>query len=351
MKRHSIRNLRLLGGAEPARKPVMNPGRDRPAADPSASDVRSDSGLLRLGWKGMLGRFRLPQRRHLFLVAGYGAYCALLLLIFFILTFPYGSLQRWMIHELEKATDASIAVDRFERIYPLGIAWWNVSILHAPDQKRPVELDLVQGRLYLIPLLQGKIEVDTLVEGYGGRLRGGLSLERQGESMRFYTQQTAQEVDLGSLPLGLPFKLRGVAGLNLEAQWLDRGVVRGQASSTVELRAAELSSMVFNGIEIPDLAFSRVLARMTLENGVVKIEDFRAQGSQMEASGSGTFVPRNRPEDGLLNLSIQARVKDEFQRQFPMIGMLGDRMDAIQVTVKGTLRKPLVSVNGMPINL
>jgi hypothetical protein len=82
---------------------------------------------------------------------------------------------------------------------------------------------------------------------------------------------------------------------------------------------------------------------------MVTIERLDAQGVDLEADGQGSLLMREPWTEGLLNLVARVRLKEGLRDRFPMVGMMGNPDHPLEVLLKGTLRRPLVSINGVPL--
>jgi type II secretion system protein N len=145
--------------------------------------------------------------------------------------------------------------------------------------------------------------------------------------------------------------MEGRLRLDLEASWQDQDLLRGNGSGDLELLGVKTLGIFVNGMQLPDLSFSRAGARLGFKNNVMTVENFSVQGPHIEATGQGTVLLRNRWSDGLLNMTSKADVKEDLRQNFPVLAMMGNGRDPIEIMIKGTLGRPTISINGVPLNL
>lgn len=291
------------------------------------------------------------SRRHIFSLMGYGLYVIGLLVFFLYLTFPYQKLQDRLIAFLEQASSCQIRVNESRWLFPVGLFWKGVHFSLQEGFTEELVVDQARAKVYLLPLLRRSVQTDFSMEVGGGKVRGSFSIEKRDGKLHYYFQESAQDVDLQRLSLDIPVKLEGHLRLDLEAAWQDQALIRGSGSGTVELLNVKTSAGSVNGWQIPDLAFGRIALKLGLKDGMLALDEFDAQGPHVEATGNGTMLLRNRWSEGLLNVNAKAYFKEDLRQKFPVLAMLGNGRDPVEVAVKGNLGHPLVSINGMPLNL
>ena len=302
-----------------------------------------------------LGRFGLQvfalQRRHIFLILGYTLYSILMLLFFLYLTFPYRQLETRLISILEQALSCQIRINESRWLFPIGLAWREIHLHPQTGFKSDVEVDQAKARVYLLPLLRRSVQADFFMEAYGGKIRGSFSVRKQDGKINYYFQESAQDLELKAMRLNFPFKLEGIVRLDLEATWQDRDMLRGNGSGVLELLGLKANGVSVRGVQLPDLSFSRMAAKLGLRNGILTVENISLQGPDVQATGQGTLLLRNRWSEALLNLATKAYLKEDLRQKFPVLAMMGNNRDPVEVLLKGTLKRPLVSINGVPLNL
>jgi type II secretion system protein N len=297
-----------------------------------------------------LKALKMP-RRYFLTFLGYSLYVLALMLFFLYLTFPHQKLEIRLITMLEQALNCQIRVNQSQRIFPMGLDWKQVHLHPRVGFKSDVVVEQARARVYLLPLLQRRVETDFFIEALGGTVRGSFSVQRRDGKTHYYFQESAQDLELQALGLDIPFKMEGRLKLDLETAWQDQDLLRGSGSGDLELLGIKTTGVLVNGLALPDLSFSRVATKLGLKNNVMTVENFSAQGPHIEATAQGTMLLRNRWSDGLLNLTSKAYVKEDLRQKFPVLAMMGNGRDSVEVVIKGTLGRPTISINGVPLNL
>jgi type II secretion system protein N len=293
---------------------------------------------------------KIPNR-YILALLGYGLYILVLLTVFLYLTFPYQKLQNRLISMMEQALSCQIRVSESHWLFPLGLAWKEVHLRPQKGFKEDVVVDQARAKIYLLPLLGQNVQMDFFAEAHGGKVRGSFSAQRRDGKVHYYFQESAQDLELRLMGLDLPFHLEGRLRLDLEAAWQDQELFRGKGSSALELLNVKSSSVSLNGWQVPELSFGRIAVKLGLQSGMVMVENFTAQGPDLEAKGEGTLLLRNPWFEGLLNLTVKASLKEDLRQKFPVLAMMENDREPVEVMVKGTVRRPLMSVNGVPLNL
>lgn len=338
---------RPLGKAEQKRSVPFSTIEGTPPAGP----LRPPGGkTLKLSGRFLLRIFSF-SRRQLGFILGYGLYFLLLIVIFFCLTFPYQKLEGLLVAMLEQALSSEIEVRESRWDFPLGLDWSGVLLQPRTGFKGGVVVDRASAKVYVLPLFRRHVEMEFLVEAYGGKIRGNVSIQQGDGKAQYYFQESAQDLELRAMGLDLPFDLSGRLKLDLEATWQDQDILHGSGTGSLELLNFQTQKGSVGGWEVPALSFGKAAASLTLKNGMVSAEGFNAQGPDLEASGQGTLLIRDPLSEGLLNVALRVSVKEALREKFPVLAMMGDQRNPVEISVKGTLRRPLISVNGVPVNL
>ena len=301
--------------------------------------------------KGFASPNSINSRRRIFSVLAYLSYGVVLVLVFLYLTFPFGKIDALLTSKMGEVLACRIQVGESERLFPLGLAWREVSVDSCRDLEGRLRIDRVTAQVHLLPLFSRRIEIDILTHAYGGEVRATLEAQRREDHIQYRLKKTGRDLDLEAIGSDLALGLKGRLQFDLETSWEDQDLERAVGFGDVELLEAELQAVSIRGIEVPALPFLRIAARLNLRNSLVTLQDFRAEGSFIEAAGRGTVLFRNHWSDGILNLTSDIQVKEAFRQRFPLAGLVSGGQNPMKVIIKGTLRRPVVSVNGMSLNL
>jgi type II secretion system protein N len=199
---------------------------------------------------------------------------------------------------------------------------------------RPGFDGLVRGRLW--PLL---VHADL----YGGEVDGSLSMT---------DGMTRATVELDGVQLGRYPYLR---------ELLEEGSLSGQLSGAASMEGrgtlddaravgefdiadAGMTGAKFNGLNVPDLDFKQISFKFARQGTRLEIQEFRADGDQIKASGDGQIVLREPLGDSVLNMRLTVMpgngASDDIKTLLSLIPRPKNaRLDA-PLTISGTLRQP-----------
>jgi type II secretion system protein N len=193
-------------------------------------------------------------------------------------------------------------------------------------------------------LLQGKLS-SILVNAalYGGQMDGSLSMA---DGMTRATLQL-DDLQLGRYPYlrdlldegSMSGKLSGTASME------GRGdLENARAAGEFDIKDAGLTGAKINGLGVPDLAFNEVTFKFARQGTRLDIQEFRADGDQIKASGDGQVVLREPVADSVLNMRVTVvpgnDATDDIKTLLSLIPRPKNaRLDA-PITITGTLRQP-----------
>jgi type II secretion system protein N len=281
--------------------------------------------------------------RRIFL---YGFYFLLLFGIFLMHNFPHEVVVKRAIRELNQGPlVAGVSRARF--------AWWKGYELSGvtlsqrssgPDDPPLLESSSLYVRPGLDGLLHGKLS-SILVDGafYGGQMDASWSMA---------DGMTRATLELHGLQIGRYPHLRNL---------LDEGSMSGQLSGAAsiegrgdlenaraagefDIKVAGLTGAKINGLGVPDLTFNEITFKFARQGTRLEIQEFRADGDQVKASGDGQVVLREPLADSVLNLRLTVvpgnNASDDIKTLLSLIPRPKNaRLDA-PLTITGTLRQP-----------
>jgi type II secretion system protein N len=276
----------------------------------------------------------------------YGFYFLLLFGIFLMHNFPHEVVVKRAIRELNQGPlVAAVSRARF--------AWWKGYELSgvtlsqrsgSPDDPPLIESSSLYVRPGLDGLLQGKLS-SILVNAalYGGQMDGSLSMA---DGMTRATLQL-DDLQLGRYPYlrdlldegSMSGKLSGTASME------GRGdLENARAAGEFDIKDAGLTGAKINGLGVPDLAFNEVTFKFARQGTRLDIQEFRADGDQIKASGDGQVVLREPVADSVLNMRVTVvpgnDATDDIKTLLSLIPRPKNaRLDA-PITITGTLRQP-----------
>jgi type II secretion system protein N len=276
----------------------------------------------------------------------YGFYFLLLFGIFLINNFPHEVIVKRALRELNQGPLVP-GVSRARFAWYKGYELSGVTLSQrsgSPDAPPVFESSSLYIRPGLDGLLQGKLS-SILVDGalYGGHADGSWSVA---DGMTRATLQL-DGVQIGRYPYvqtlleegTVQGKLSGVASVE------GRGdLENARAVGELEINDAGIVGAKFNGIGVPDLGFKTVSLKFARQGTRLEVQEFRADGDQIKASGDGQIVLREPVGDSVLNLRVTVMPGNEATDDIKTLLSLiprpkNARLDA-PLTITGTLRQP-----------
>jgi type II secretion system protein N len=276
----------------------------------------------------------------------YAFYFLLLFGIFLMHNFPHDVVVKRAIRELNQGSLVA-GVSRARFAWFKGYELSGVTLAQrddAPDDPPLFESSSLYVRPGLDGLLQGRLS-SILVAAtlYGGQMDGSLAMA---------DGLTRATVQLDGLQLSRYPYVRTL---------LDEGSLSGRLSGTAsmegrgdlenaravgefEIRDASLTGAKINGLGVPDLGFQMIAFKFARQGTRLEVQEFRADGDQIKASGDGQIVLREPFGDSVLNLRVTmmpgSSASEDIRTLLSLIPRPKNaRLDA-PLAITGTLRQP-----------
>ncbi|MFQ5509113.1 MAG: type II secretion system protein GspN [Leptospirillia bacterium] len=209
-------------------------------------------------------------------------------------------------------------------------------------------------------LSDGNIQVDHGFGVYGGRVEGLLeATDMNTNEPGFRWKGTVDGLSLADMPLpppGVPLApwaegvgFTGKASLSGQTAWRGEDAARGNGSANITLSelSVSLPKAPMGTLELP---FGEVTGRLTWQRGRVDIADLSIQGSLVSGRGQGTVLVGRTPQTSRIDLRLIGAIEPNFPYRGFITSLLKSSGDEMTVTVKGTLARPMLYVNGKTIN-
>jgi type II secretion system protein N len=268
----------------------------------------------------------------------------ILLFIFFLyIGFPYDTLKRRVIGELEAKGPFLYEIEEL-RPYPLsGLTFKNVAIYASVDSKRArvLGVDRFRVTLSLIPLLWRKVHLRLWGEILEGTVEGGIT--RQGDKGEL--QLWGRDVNLQQIDI-----LRDVGGVEMA------GILRGKTAFTLgeggiskQTGTAEftISEAMLTRLPLPGVAPLRVgniQGQLELKRGNILIKRLAFSGGDLSGQVLGNILLNPNFSKSRLNLRITIKPSAKFDPKYRvLLSLLGRQRQTeglYAFFLKGTLHQP-----------
>jgi len=268
----------------------------------------------------------------------------ILLFIFFLyIGFPYDTLKRRVIGELEAKSPFLYEIEEL-RPYPLsGLTFKNVAIYASVDSKRArvLGVDRFRVTLSLIPLLWRKVHLRLWGEILEGTVKGGIT--RRGDKGEL--QLWGRDVNLQQIDI-----LRDVGGVEMA------GILRGKTALTLgeggiseQTGTAEftISEAMLTRLPLPGVAPLRVgniQGQLELKRGNILIKRLAFSGGDLSGQVLGNILLNPNFSKSRLNLRITIKPSAKFDPKYRvLLSLLGRQRQTeglYAFFLKGTLHHP-----------
>jgi len=242
--------------------------------------------------------------------AAYTLYAVVLFLLFLVATFPYQALVERTVREVDlHPFQLKVSGTRFA--WYKGIELQGVRLLRAeggPEQAPILRAGSLYLRLAASDLFRGRIStLAASTEMYGGHVYARWLVD--GRTRRIALQLDSLQIARYRPALALLDK-GDVGGLLSGAVTVEgpNGNFRtGQAAGELQWNRARLSGAAINGFGLPDLRFAKIAAKFAVANGRLEIQSFRADGEELNLSGTGQIILRRPFAESVLHLRASIR--------------------------------------------
>jgi len=217
-----------------------------------------------------------------------------------------------------------------------------------------VRLDLSPWRLK-----DGTVVVDHDVTAYGGRATGHLEVEDAFKAPGYRWRGDVKGVGLDRLPPPPPkvnlapwargYKLEGRLDLDGSAGWRGDDPARGQGEGKVDISGLSLTLPKTPMGELV-LPFGEVNGQARWQRGRVEVSDLTIEGDLVRGQGSGLVLLGRTPEVSRLDLRFNGTLEPGFPMRDLVTSFLNLKDARVTLTIKGTVARPLLFVNGKSVD-
>jgi type II secretion system protein N len=266
-----------------------------------------------------------------------------LFILFLYIGFPYETLKRRIIGELEAKTPLRYEIEQI-RPHPLsGLTFKNVVIYASVDSKKVKVLSVERFRitLSLLPLLWRRVHLRLWGEVLDGTVEGEFSRKGRGGDLTL----VGRDVNLQRIHFLREVKGVEMAG-TLEGKTmivLREGDFSGQSGSAEFLiNEAVLSRLPLPGIA--PLGMGQIRGNIELDRGKVTIKRLASSGGDLNGQVLGNIFLNSHLPRSRLNLRITIKPSAKFDSRYrillSLLGRQGKTEGIYACSLKGTLLRP-----------
>lgn len=285
--------------------------------------------------------------------AGLILYALIMFLAGVYLTFPYARFEQYLLASLRERAGLDITVQRGRLLFPLGMIWQDVTVTR--HGQAPYRFDLVRAEVEPLAVLRGRIRLRVEAAAYGGRGTGQVTIVRwsgRNGPAHYAVSAMVREVDLARLP-ATAGQATGHASLAFDGEWDGEAVLTGNGRSEMDLTGLQFKAITFKGLALPPVAFATTRIRAQWRQGMVEVIEVQARGPEMTLAGNGSLLMREPVVESLINLLVHVTVP-EGGRVAEALRVLGNAFQVsspLEASIKGTIGRPTITVNNIPVML
>ena len=266
-----------------------------------------------------------------------------LFILFLFIGFPYESLKRRIIGELEAKTPFHYEIEKV-RPYPLwGLTFKNVVIYASVDSKKIKVLGVERIRITgsLLPLLWRKVSLRLWGKILGGTMEGRFSKRReQGELTLLGRDVNLQRIHI----------LRDVVGVEMEGILEGKtmftlgggGISKQSGSAEFVISEAILSKLPLPGVT--PLRVGRIQCNIELKGGNIIIKRLAFTGGDLKGKVLGNIFLNSHFSQSRLNLRITIEPSAKFDPRhrvlLSLLGREGQTEGSYAFSLRGTVGRP-----------
>jgi len=267
----------------------------------------------------------------------------LLFILFLYIGFPYETLKRRIVGELEARTPFLYEIEEIHP-YPLvGLRFKNVVAYASVDSKRVRVLGAERFRVTvsLLPLLWRKLSLRLRGRVLGGTLVGGISKRGDQRELTLRGRDMSLQ-QIGVLKDLVGMEITGILG-GVTVITLEEGDISEQSGRAEFL----ITKAILSKLPLPGLAplrIGRIEGELELSRGSVLIKRFAFSEGDLEGQVLGTIVLSSHFPDSRLNLRITVEPAAEFDPRhrvlLSLLGRQGKIKGSLAFSMRGTLGRP-----------
>jgi type II secretion system protein N len=295
--------------------------------------------------------------RRIAALSGYAAFALVVFLAALVATFPVQEVTGRLSALAEARTGWHVDVQGAHWLLPAGIGATGVTGVGPNGEK--VALDDVRLRMAPWKLKDGTVAVDHDVRAYGGRATGHLEVQPPTSDPGYAWKGEIKGLHLDALPPPPPevpvadwardWRLAGTLDLTAEAGWRSAEPIRGQGDVDLTLSDFVITLPKSNLGDRP-LPIGEVTGKARWQRGRVEVSELNIDGDVVRGRGSGLLLAGRTPEVSRLDMRFTGTLGEAFPMRQIVMSMLKLTEEDVTITIKGTLARPLLYVNGRSVD-
>ncbi|HIB53370.1 MAG TPA: type II secretion system protein GspN [Nitrospirales bacterium] len=296
----------------------------------------------------------------------YGFYAILIFGVCAYITFPSQQFHAWLMAEADRRFGIQMTARALQSRAPLRLdidgAMLSIDSARVPPSRmvtggiHGLPIEHLSLELHVWPLLLGQGGVlSTEINVFGGVIRGTLTAKRDDGQWQYHVKgdgerirlQHVEEHMLASSEEGQVFTA-GTGAMRFDFVWTGENVRSGAGTVSVSM-----DDTTVNVAGLSPVAISALSGSLTRDQrGWWRTDDVQLTGANNGFAGTGQarFLFDDPVSNSMINLSVSVTMDDSAKRQHPQLaGFMPNTGEPALLTVTGTLSRPVILINGVPI--
>jgi len=259
------------------------------------------------------------MRRKVLIGLGYLGFFVFGFIVSFYLTFDVGIIKSGL-ENLTKGGNFQLSINRLDKYRLSGFKAVGVKIRFT-DSPTTIDIDQIQARISLIPLIFGKKKLSFKALLYGGKV-SGMVLRGKKE---FRAELTAQGLDLARLKAqpdkGLTISGKLMSKMEINLASLDN-VKTWSGRIETSIGSGKISNLTYLGTSLPEINFDQGKFNLEMKSGRAEIKTLELSSPDFPLMGQGLIEFRLPIENSLFNLELKLSPSDSYLEQSELLKTL-----------------------------
>lgn len=308
-------------------------------------------------------RLLLKYRKQL-VFGGFCLYGLVAFLFFVYLTLPVKAIGRFLLAKASEQTGVRISANGFKRSAPFGFDAEDIRITDLSGTAVFVTSPRMTVAVDPSSLFSHTKLVSVSLPIYGGSAESHLGINSSGPRRRYDLAAVFGDIRLQEFPLlqatlaSLPSlkadrdhgMVSGIGRIEVHYGWDASQPTMGSGQITIAIQDLKTEKMTVLNLPAADLSFPKVVAKLTLKDGIATLNELTGNGSEMDITGNGLIQIRQPLTSSLLNLTMKLALKNKagLPDSLVLLKSLVGENRPIEVSITGTVGHPFVNTRGLP---
>jgi type II secretion system protein N len=256
---------------------------------------------------------------------GYPLLYGVCLIVFALLTFPYGKLKERIVASFNAEQPPNggqeLQIDDMSGYWLTGVSLKGVTLLRASAEPghppSRIVIDEATARYSILSAIVGNSSLSFSATAFGGEVSGSYDVHSKGKSVEL----TLDSIDMARIQpiadtLGVP--IQGKLGGSVRLNFPDgKGA---KAGGSVAFEAQDVSvgdgkAKIKDTLALPKVDVGALTFTAEAKDGMLRVTKFAAGGRDVDFLGDGRILLRDQTSDSILELQVRFRINDVYRNK------------------------------------